>query len=169
MDYLTYFGSKEEQIRDIEKAEDEMLLRKIISIGIFSDILKKKKVSLFISDNRYGSIEICGISEIYENHYGFNSIEFMLATNSNWGLENDFIETNLTFIKSLSYINTLMKEMDSSKINLLQKVFIDSSSHDWLKLIFEVLEKKYLYQSLMSKILDSELERKEDKNEIVKI
>lgn len=170
MDYLNYFGTSKEQLKDIELIEDELLTRKIISLGILSNILKEKNILLYIStENTYDKIRIKVFKEDYKDVYGLDTLEYLLVSYKAWGLDDIFLNNNSLLFKVALFIDNLIQDEDINELNKPLKVMIDNSNNDWLQVIFNVLKKENLYHLLMKQILNDELEINQQKSELVKI
>jgi hypothetical protein len=170
MDYLNYFGTSTEQVKDIEELENELLMRKVISLGLFAEILRKEKIFLYLSvENTYKKLRLKIYKENYQEVEGLDTLSYILATHTSWGLNDYFFDEHITLIKCAMLIDEQIENEDIGELKIASKLMIDGTSNEWLRIIFKVLKKEFLYTLLMNQILNSELKVNDVKTELVKI
>jgi hypothetical protein len=170
MDYLNYFGTSTEQVKDIEELENELLMRKVISLGLFAEILRKEKIFLYLSvENTYKKLRLKIYKENYQEVEGLDTLSYILAAHTSWGLNDYFFDEHITLIKCAMLIDEQIENEDIGELKIASKLMIDGTSNEWLRIIFKVLKKEFLYTLLMNQILNSELKVNDVKTELVKI
>lgn len=170
MNYLDYFGTSREQIRDIEELENELFIRKVISLSILANTLREEKIFLYLSaENTYNKLRLKIYKENYKEVYGLDTLSYLLVSSTSWGLNEDFFDKHITLIKCAMLIDEEMENEDIGNLKIPSKIMIDGNSNDWIRLIFQILKKEFLYGLLMSHVLNNDLKVNDKKTELVKV
>jgi S-adenosylmethionine hydrolase len=170
MNYLNYFGSCQKQIDDIQNIECELLVRKIVSLGLLADLLKENGIFLYLSTiDRYGGINLNIEKKDCEELYSFNELSFLLVYPEKYGLETTFFDKYVTLIHFAMEMDEKLKNEDVRELKIQERINIDTSDDKWLKIIFRVLRNETLYHLFMTKILGAELEVNSKKHKALKV